>query len=120
MRDMNYFNSLAILKNAILRSDGKFVSVKFPRADGKIRTMIVKRASLARFANPNADPTRAMAATRRDIDHPNLVRVFEFANGGQCRTLDLDKVFQIKCNGVTMNVARGAGGVSLIPARSYG
>lgn len=98
------------IKSRIFRSDGRFVTVTFPKADGSIRKMTVKRASLARFVNPNASESGRQAAATRDANHPNLIRVFEFDQGGQARTVDLDKVTSIRCNGITEHVIRSSVG----------
>jgi hypothetical protein len=98
-------NRFAIM-NRIHRSDGKFVTVTFPKKDGTIRKMTVKRVSLERFVNPNASESGKQAAETRDRNNPNLIRVFESHNHGQPRTVDLDKVLSIKCNGVTEHVLR--------------
>lgn len=97
------------------RADGRFVSVVFPKVDGSLRTMVIKRASLEQFVNPHASLAASLGALKRDINHPNLIRVFEAVNGGQPRTVDLDKVQTITCNGITEHVIRHDYGVRFVP-----
>jgi hypothetical protein len=114
MTDYRYHADLHKVFNRIFRRDAKLVSVTFPKADGTLRTMVLKKSDLSRFVNPNADPNRAAGARQRDINYPNLVRVMEYVNGGQPRTLDLDKVRSITCNGKTEHVIRGVNGVEFL------
>jgi len=105
---------LKTIYNRIFREDGKVVSVVFPKADGSLRKMVLKKASLARFVNPHASESGKQAAKTRDTNHPNLIRVFEMDQGGQPRTLDLNKVQTIRCNGETEFVIRSNLGVTFL------
>lgn len=117
-QQFRYKSDLTTVYNRIFRGDGKLVAVTFPKADGKMRRMVLKRSDMKRFVNPNASESGQRAARTRDLNNPNLIRVMEYVNGGQPRTLDLDKVQTITCNGITEHVIRGNLGVEFLSGKA--
>lgn len=118
MTDYRYTSDLRKIHARVFRSDGRLVSVTFPKADGTMRRMVLKRSDLRRFVNPNASESGQRGARTRDLNNPNLIRVMEYANGGQPRTLDLDKVHTITCHGITEYVIRGNFGVEFLSGKA--
>lgn len=92
------------LKDQILRADGRIASVSFVKKDGTLRTMTTKRTNWDKYIDPDADPIRSNAARHALDDKPNMIRVVEYFNHGQVRTIDLDRVKRIRVNGETLNV----------------
>jgi len=102
-----------IIRDTIQNTNGKFVSISFVKKDGSIRTLTHRENMLNKYVKQDAE-SQAKAAARR-ANNPHLITVIDMhahaklpedQKARAIRSIDVNRVFEIKANGRTIPFGR--------------